>query len=141
VLVSAAEAAHRLTELLETGTVSTLEPELREILALLKADEDDLRTRLLDVAEYAVEQLAARGLAPVEIEAPANALAWTVNYGWIFQPHELRDAQDEGEIVYAVEGGKTDRVTGSAPLAAVLRVDRTHEQFRARVISALALRP
>jgi hypothetical protein len=74
----------------------------------------------------------------VEIEAPANALGWSANYGWIFQPYELRDAQDDGEIVYAVEGGKVDGVEGSAPLAAMLRIDRTHEQFRARVLSDLA---
>jgi hypothetical protein len=59
--MSAAEAVCRLTELLEipkrrpdaweAAPVSSLETKLREILAVLQADDDDLRTRLLDVAE------------------------------------------------------------------------------------------
>lgn len=139
-----AEAVRTLTELLaipdqregawEAPHVSALEDELRGVLALLQADEGELRLRLLDISEYAVDQLAGQQLT-VEVDAPQGAIAWSANYGFIFQPYELRDAEDDGEVVLLVEQGVVDGVEGPAPLAGMLRADRAVQEFKQRVLS------
>lgn len=60
---------------------------------------------------------------PVQAPAPRGALGWSAGRGFITNHHELDDARAESEVVLDVEGVVRD-VEGSAPLAAVMRLDR-----------------
>lgn len=126
-------------------SIEYLGDELRAVLEALTPDPSyraDLHERLLDISEYAVDRLSEGRRnhlvpEPVAVLAPPNAMGWSAGYGWIFQHYELTDAADDGQIVFAVEHGKADGIKGDAPLAAVLRVDRTVQGFKQRVLSGL----
>jgi hypothetical protein len=65
-----------------------------------------------------------------DVPAPPEAVGWTVRDGFVFDVANLHTARDVGVTTLSVEDGMVRDVTGYAPLAAVVRIDR--------VVAALA---
>ncbi|HSJ45287.1 MAG TPA: hypothetical protein VK923_11455 [Euzebyales bacterium] len=70
-------------------------------------------------------------LPPTDVQAPAEALAWSPAHGFVVDLAELLEARGEGErtleVTDAPDGhpfGVIADVEGEAPLASLIRVDR-----------------
>jgi hypothetical protein len=59
------------------------------------------------------------------VSAPPGALAWTPDWGWVLDELDLLQARAANERVYDVDDdGLVREVSGAAPLAALMRLDR-----------------
>jgi hypothetical protein len=61
---------------------------------------------------------------PVDVAAPADALAWSPEIGFITNADELLEVHGEGALVLDVEDGLVRAVEGETPLAVAIRQDR-----------------
>ena len=69
-------------------------------------------------------------LPPTDVQAPAEALAWSPSRGFIVDLDELLEARGEGEVVLEVTDAPDDgpygviaEVEGDCPLAVAIRLD------------------
>ena len=69
-------------------------------------------------------------LPPLNVVAPAGALAWCPSFGFVFDADTLLEACGEGELLLDVEDDVVGDVEGPAPLAALVRVDRQLDELR-----------
>jgi hypothetical protein len=74
-----------------------------------------------------------------EVHAPESALAWAASYGWIRDRLDLDAVRDRAEdvVVFVDEDQWVRDLTGPAPLAAVVRVDRDLQELTDRLIDFL----
>jgi hypothetical protein len=69
-----------------------------------------------------------------EVHAPDETLAWAESYGWIRHSLDLDAVRERGDdVVVLVDDDRWVRnLTGPAPLAAVVRVDRDLQELADR---------
>jgi hypothetical protein len=68
--------------------------------------------------------MAAGTGGPDDVDAPEGAIAWTPGDGFISDPDQLAAALRDGLAGRIVEAGVIRGVDGTAPLAALIRVER-----------------
>jgi hypothetical protein len=71
-----------------------------------------------------------------EVYAPDTALAWAASYGWISDPFDLDAVRERpNDVVFVVgEDQWVRNLTGPAPLAAIVRMDRDLQDLTERLL-------
>jgi len=70
-----------------------------------------------------------------EVDAPDDALAWAASYGWIRDQIDLEQVRARNDLVIDVGQDQWVRdLIGTAPLAAVLRIDRDIQELTDRLL-------